>query len=192
MIGALIAAVGLSMAGAMDAQASAPPAAGKPQPIAPAKWMTPDDYPVEALRANEQGAIGFVLEVDAKGIAKTCRVTSGAEAAILSKATCKILLERAKFVPAKDKAGKPIASAFESRFRWEIPGGLTQSKFLVAIEETAGGYRCSLNWKKRRRTLTSDVCKSLAENVVAAGRKLSKPVVIGSDDPTPLLDPEQP
>lgn len=193
MIGALIVAAGLGMASAMGAQQVPAPAAAEsqPQPIDQTEWIKPDAYPAEALRVNEQGLIVSLLEVDATGKPRTCRVTSGVDTPILNKVTCDMLLKGARFVPAKDKDGKPIASVFESRHRW-VTQESSESKLRVAIERAGDGYLCSLDWEKRRRMLKTDVCKSLAEAVVKRGGKPSRQVTLAVDDPTPLLELEQP
>lgn len=193
MIGALITAIGLNMAGSIALQAADPSAVeGKPQPINPNDWIKPDDYPPDAALRGEQALIVASLEVDATGVPRACRVISGAEAATLSEATCKILLARAKFIPAKDKEGKSIASQFEARWRWATPGGYIPRGVLVAIKEAPDGYQCALDWEKRRRTLRSDVCKSLVGLVTASGEKQSKRVRIGTDHLPAMLVPEEP
>lgn len=193
MIGALITAIGLNLAGSIGLQAANPSAAeGKPQPINQGEWIKSDDYPPGAVLRGEQGLIVSSLGVDATGVPRTCRIVGGAETAILGDATCKILLARAKFVPAKDAAGNPIASEFEARFRWATPGGYIPPEVMVAIDETAGGYRCALDWEKRRRTLRSDLCKSLVELSTASGKKRPKRVRMGIDNLPAILDPEEP
>jgi protein TonB len=48
------------------------------------------------------------------------RSSSGSEA--LDAATCAVLQRRARFTPARDKDGKPMAAPAFQTVRWLIPG----------------------------------------------------------------------
>ncbi|MBC9031260.1 energy transducer TonB [Sphingomonas sp. JC676] len=110
----------------------APPA--PPQPPAPPRiakalkpksppqgWVTNDDYPSAALRAEQQGSTGFRLSVDASGKVTDCTITSSSGSALLDNTACSLLKRRARFSPAEDAGGNKIPAAWSSRFRWELP-----------------------------------------------------------------------
>jgi TonB family protein len=105
----------------------APPAPPLPkpgtrlQPIAPGTWVTNDDYPAEAIRERQQGTSSFRLDVDKNGVVTGCTITGSAGAQILDDAVCTLLKARARFHPALDEQGKPIAASYFNRFRWELP-----------------------------------------------------------------------
>ncbi len=93
-----------------------------PEPQAPlASLFTTDDYPKEALRADEQGTVGFRLAIDTRGAIAGCEITQTSGYKSLDEATCLLLTTRAKFKPARDAAGRPIAGAHSSRIVWRIP-----------------------------------------------------------------------
>ncbi len=107
----------------------APPAPPPPPKIAkplkpksaPSSWVTNDDYPPAALRAEQQGTTGFRLDVDATGRVTNCTVTASSGSSVLDGAACSLLKRRARFDPAQDASGNKIPAAFSSRFRWELP-----------------------------------------------------------------------
>ncbi len=88
-------------------------------------WVSPDDYPPVALRENQQGSVGFALDIDAEGRTTACTITGSSGWPVLDSTACALLLRRARFYPAVDAAGKTIPAQFRSRFRWELPGAGT-------------------------------------------------------------------
>lgn len=105
----------------------APPApkpsmATPPQPRGrPQEWLTTDDYPSSAMREGVQGVTGYRLEIGLDGKVTGCSVTSSSGSSILDDTTCRLLTRRARFKPAQDQAGNPIASSYGGRTRWQIP-----------------------------------------------------------------------
>jgi len=97
-------------------------AASPVQPLGdPQQWVTPDDYPPAALRAQAEGIVRVALSIDAAGNLTNCRVDQSSGNADLDAATCALLMRRAKFTPAHDASGRAIASRALQRFHWEIP-----------------------------------------------------------------------
>jgi TonB family protein len=91
------------------------------RPNDPGSWVANADYPVAALRNHEQGVTGFTLTVGADGLPTACAVTMSSGSASLDEATCKLMMERSRFTPAKDEAGESVVGTWASRFRWELP-----------------------------------------------------------------------
>jgi protein TonB len=87
----------------------------------PSDWFTEDDYPASALREEVQGTVGFRLTIDAAGNPTACAITATSGSDALDQATCSLLLTRARFNPALDRKGKPIASSWSNRFKWVLP-----------------------------------------------------------------------
>ena len=79
------------------------------------------DYPLSAIRAGEQGIVGFELDVGADGRVTACRVTSSSGSATLDSTTCRIMIERAHFTPAHDRRGRPTTERVHNRMRWVLP-----------------------------------------------------------------------
>jgi protein TonB len=109
------------MAALLAAAAPAVRPAGARPAGNPGDWVTPDDYPPEALRAGAAGMTGFRLDVDESGQVTQCTVTNPSGTASLDQAACASLKARAHFTPAISKAGKAIASTYSSAVRWSIP-----------------------------------------------------------------------
>jgi hypothetical protein len=90
-------------------------------------------------------------------------VISSSKNADLDKATCDLMLKRARFIPATDAAGKHVAGTFRSSVRWQIPDGApplpAPSQFLVAYDVLPNGTvaNCTV-------TVTGAVLTKVPEN----------------------------
>ena len=96
---------------------------GKPAPTprsSPTNWFGPNDYPSAALLANMTGRVVMVLTVGEDGRVKACRAVASA-GRMLDEATCALATRRARFTPAKDAAGKALASWMVLPVRWSLP-----------------------------------------------------------------------
>lgn len=99
-----------------------PAGATAPEPLTPpAAWMTSDDYPRAALRAEQTGDVLFTLSIDAAGIPTDCQLVGSSGVPILDTTTCALTMARARFKPARDAAGVPMASRWKNMIRWAIP-----------------------------------------------------------------------
>ena len=81
-----------------------------------------EDYPRDALRGGWQGEVRVRVDVDAAGSPKGCALRYGSGWPSLDQATCRVLMARARFEPARDKAGQPMASPSFHTVRWRVPG----------------------------------------------------------------------
>ena len=78
-----------------------------------------EDYPEDAIAAEQSGTTSFTLMVDEKGAVMDCAIRQSSGIATLDAMGCQVLRERAKFIPARDLAGKPIKSIFLTpSIRW--------------------------------------------------------------------------
>ena len=89
----------------------------------PAHWVTPDDYPAQAIRAGHEGTAHFSLAIGADGSVQSCKVTQSTGFARLDAATCKYITRRARFDPATDAIGKRLPGSYAGSIRWVIPKG---------------------------------------------------------------------
>jgi TonB family protein len=87
----------------------------------PGNWVTTNDYPTRALANRDMGTTSFRLEVSAQGDVTSCTISQSSGHADLDAATCKAVARRAKFEPAVDYDGQPVASMYSNRVRWQIP-----------------------------------------------------------------------
>jgi TonB family protein len=74
--------------------------------------FTPAEYPVEALRQQQQGAAQFQLLVDESGAVAGCNVLASSGGPAVDATGCELLAERAKFRPARDAAGHSVRSVW--------------------------------------------------------------------------------
>lgn len=103
-----------------------------------AQYFGYDQYPPDALRANEQGRVVARLAVNVDGAVTECEVTISSGFASLDAATCRIAMERIRLSPARDAAGKPVASHYVLPVNWMMPD--TEPYFLsVAVKIDAAG-----------------------------------------------------
>jgi TonB family protein len=87
----------------------------------PQRWITYDDYPVQALREQREGTTDFRLTFNERGSVVACEVTSSSGHTDLDAETCAIMRRRARFYPGKGRAGNPMGGTYSNRIRWQIP-----------------------------------------------------------------------
>lgn len=87
----------------------------------PGRWVTTIDYPRVDFVSKNEGVTTFLLNIGADGSTTGCRIAGSSGFPSLDKRTCELLLSRAAFHPAKDKAGKPVPSFYINRIRWQVP-----------------------------------------------------------------------
>jgi len=105
-----------------------PPANTRPPRRARASlntYFSADDYPASALRAHEQGTVGFSLSIGPNGRVHDCIVTVASGSAALDQATCRILRNRARYTPARDFYGRPTFGRDSGRVSWRLPTDYT-------------------------------------------------------------------
>lgn len=88
----------------------------------PRDLVTRDDYPTQSLKNGEQGTTHYRLHIDETGRISKCEIIGSSGYERLDEASCRLLLRRALFNPAKDENGKPVASTYSGRVQWQIPG----------------------------------------------------------------------
>jgi TonB family protein len=79
------------------------------------------DYPPAALRAGEQGRVAAAWEVAEDGIPESCRIVQSSGSAALDEATCRIVVTRLVYDPARDASGTPVRSSDRMTVTWVLP-----------------------------------------------------------------------
>ncbi len=94
-----------------------------PVPIMIENWITWKDYPNSPVRPDPwpEGRVEFRLRVNALGKVSACQITKSSGYERLDKVTCKILLRRARFKPAKNADGEAIEGSYISYIEWYVP-----------------------------------------------------------------------
>lgn len=95
---------------------------GRPEPVgSPGDWATDNDYPLEAQAKRIETNVHFRLSVDTAGKVTDCVVQDRIPPAGFGDLTCNLMRARARFRPAHDAGGSPVASYFASTVRWRVP-----------------------------------------------------------------------
>lgn len=87
----------------------------------PGSWVTVNDYPSRALRAELEGTTGFRVIVGLDGRVDSCFVTRSSGSPDLDEAACSSVMRRARFTPATDNTGQPVIGAYSTAVRWVLP-----------------------------------------------------------------------
>ena len=90
-----------------------------PKPNDGAAIFSPNDYPNGAANRGAIGEVWALTNVDSSGRVTGCRIIRSSGHADLDAATCTSIRKRARFAPALDKAGKPMASPYIFTTRWQ-------------------------------------------------------------------------
>jgi hypothetical protein len=99
-------------------------AAAQTTPVTPTTRpvITADDYPVRADGLGAQGVVVVEVAVSASGVVTGCMpVEVEWPGADLWETTCRIWTQRARYAPARDASGVPIAGVFRASIRWIHP-----------------------------------------------------------------------
>ncbi|MFM9934713.1 MAG: energy transducer TonB [Novosphingobium sp.] len=87
----------------------------------PNTWLTSPDYPKEPLAKGASAIVRFRIMVGADGLPTKCVIQQATLSPEFTKLTCDLLMRRARFSPALDRAGKPVASFYTNSVRWLAP-----------------------------------------------------------------------
>lgn len=87
----------------------------------PGSWATTDDYPSRALREEKEGVTRFTVQVSPEGRVTSCTVTGSSGTPELDDAACRAISRRARFSPATNGEGQPVAGSYSNSVRWQIP-----------------------------------------------------------------------
>ncbi len=76
----------------------------------PRRWVTSGDYPAAMAAMGKRAIVQFRLNVDAAGSPTACHIQQSTRPKPFDDAVCAAILRRARFDPALDAGGAPIAS----------------------------------------------------------------------------------
>jgi protein TonB len=71
-----------------------------------------EEVPEEAVRYGWSGVAKADLTITPEGRVSACTIVQSTGHKLLDDFTCKVLMMRARFTPAKDKDGKPVESHY--------------------------------------------------------------------------------
>lgn len=84
------------------------------------RGIRPSDYPKAAFRAGAQGTVGLRFTVGVNGRVTDCSVTRSSGNADLDAGTCPVIRKRLRYEPARDAAGRPIATTVIGEQDWRL------------------------------------------------------------------------
>lgn len=87
----------------------------------PAKWVVSSDYPMDMLLSGQPAIVEFRLSVGDDGVPTACHIQSTTRPKEFDNAVCKSVMRRARFEPALDAEGKPLASYYRNSVRFQFP-----------------------------------------------------------------------
>ena len=112
----------VAAADGMQESAGAPQAAEPMKPVTnPGSWVTPADYPPASLRDEKEGVTGFRLTVGPDGLPRRCEIVASSGSEELDTATCRLIMQRARFETQRDDKGVRVGGTYSNRIRWQIP-----------------------------------------------------------------------
>lgn len=92
-----------------------------PKPLTdPQTWLPRGSYPSDLASEGKQSLVDVRLMIDAAGAVSQCQVVNGFNGERFAKVTCDKIIQRAKFEPALDAAGSPVASYAVRRVKWVV------------------------------------------------------------------------
>lgn len=134
-------------------------------------FIKSSDYPTNSLKRAEEGITGYRLTLDINGRPTSCTVTESSGFKDLDDATCRLIMERARF----DMSSVPVTNTqatYSQRVKWQVPVtiprvllfGVTAKS--VPVQSDATKTRCEY----------SDGITRIIEAVQTCDRKIALPV----------------
>ena len=105
---------------AIDSVAAPPVAPPQPIDLRAMVGRAMQNYPVEALRREEEGTVVFTALVGEHGRVIDCRIDRSSGSVILDEATCREIARYGRFEPARDAEGNPVAGEWSSYMVYAI------------------------------------------------------------------------
>jgi len=81
--------------------------------------FSPDDYPMSAQGSGVRGVIAVTLGISPDGRVASCTIRRSSRLAVLDVSTCNILRRRARYTPAMDSNGNPVAGTIRAEVDWD-------------------------------------------------------------------------
>jgi TonB family protein len=84
----------------------------------PKLWVRSDDYPRESLRLEQEGVTEITWTISPAGFPTDCVTKHSSGYQSLDQAACNAIMMRARYIPATDSEGKPVATSDYREVRW--------------------------------------------------------------------------
>lgn len=108
-----------------------------------ARWISggigPSDYPDRAYRARIGGTVHLRFTVAPSGRVSDCAVTRSSGSRELDSVTCRLIVSRFRYRPARDAEGRPVAERVVGEHVWEVAPEPPVTWVEPDVEEPDGG-----------------------------------------------------
>lgn len=89
-----------------------------------ARWISgsirDSDYPRSAVVGRQSGTVGLRFVVAPSGRVSQCTVTRSSGSSALDSTTCRLIMSRFRYRPARDYTGRPIPETIRGAHEWEL------------------------------------------------------------------------
>lgn len=114
-----------------------------------AEVFSADNYPFWAGANWDEGRLRFRVEVDPAGRAARCAIVERALSDALNQPTCDLVMAKARFLPATDRRGRPVAGSFERKVHWQLEerykwGTGDRHRRVILWVDAAGQRQCRI------------------------------------------------
>ncbi len=134
-----------------------------PKPIInPETWVTSEDSTSDATVTGYGQNVGLRIDVGPDGSPVKCTITEKSGNKDVDDLACANVMERARFIPARDASGKPISSIYQNTVQIRIPD--TRNPYRPSRDEFPPGAI------KFEVTVEKDGYVTECKNVVREGR----------------------
>lgn len=123
--------------------------------------FTTSDYPLAALRNEEQGTVSFAVAIDRTGRVSACSITQSSGSASLDVTTCSIVARRARFSPSRDAEGRAIEDRAVGKIRWMLPPmPFADEKSAMVLTLNAQGAVTQCRVEGKEQATKKDQCRA--------------------------------
>lgn len=84
------------------------------------EMVTADDYPTVSVFRGEEGTVTVEVQVDPSGVVTSCTIAQSSGHSALDAQTCAVFRARARFAPATNRAGRPVAGTYSRKVVWRL------------------------------------------------------------------------
>jgi len=80
--------------------------------------LTDRDYPASLARVRAAGTVAIRYRIGTDGRVRDCEVARSSGYAELDELTCRLVVQRFRYAPARDGAGRPVEDSAATTFTW--------------------------------------------------------------------------
>lgn len=157
------------------------------------QFIKPADYPVVAWQSNEMGVVRYSVDVSAEGKPLSCKTVEDEELQrlpVLEPATCKLVMERAEFRPAKSKDGEDVAGTYEGRHNWrKREPELPQMSLIYQYTHGADGVSSDCEFLKMEnlpKKMREDIERDKARGKLCSGPASNRGIPYRDENGVPI------